>query len=139
MILFDSSVLSQVFRRAAPEGRVVRAYRRLIKERAAVAIPGMVLQEVLSGVRSSKQFDSLLHVLSGFDLWLASARDHIEAALLTNRCYDYGIACSAPDALIATLAIDAKAELFTTDKDFHRIALHEPLKIFDFASYANAR
>jgi predicted nucleic acid-binding protein len=139
MILFDTSVLSQVFRRAARESAVVRAYRKLMTERSAVAIPGVALQELLSGVRSSKQFDSLLRALSGFDLWLASARDHIEAALLANRCRDRGMACSAPDALIAAIAIDSKAELFTTDKDFYRIADRESLKIFDFDAYSRKK
>jgi predicted nucleic acid-binding protein len=139
MILFDTSVLSLIFRRAQPESTVAEAYRKLMHERAAVAIPGIVLQEILSGVRSSKQFDLLIHSLLGFDIWLASARDHIEAAILANRCRENGIVCSIPDALIATLAIDGKADLFTTDADFGRIAWHESLNIFDFANYLQRR
>jgi predicted nucleic acid-binding protein len=135
MIFLDTSVLSLVFRRGERENSVVQAYQKLVRQRAPLAIPGIVLQEVLCGTRTSKQFDLLRHALSGFDIWLATARDHIEAALLANRCRDHGISCSAPDALIATIAIDANANLFTTDKDFQRIAHHEALILFDFQTY----
>ena len=138
MILLDTSVLSLVFRRPSngADSTVRRAYRRLIAEGAPVGVPGIVSQELLSGVRSPKQFDELLYVLVGFDILLASINHHVEAALIVNRCRKRGVACSAPDALIAALTMAANAELFTTDTDFHRIGRFESLKFFDFISYA---
>jgi predicted nucleic acid-binding protein len=138
MIVVDTSVLSLVFRRPSdPAHSAVRqAYRKLVSEIVPLAVPGIVLQELLSGVRSAKQFDELLYVLIGFDVLLAEVKHHIEAALIVNRCHKRGIACSTPDALIAALTVAENAELFTTDDDFQRLAAHEKLRLFDFASYA---
>lgn len=138
MIVCDTSVLSLVFRRSsvALETAVRRAYRRLILEAEPACVPGIVVQELLSGVRSAKQFDELLDVIMGFDILLAGVNHHIDAAQLVNRCRKRGIACSTPDALIAALTTAENGELFTTDQDFRRLAAHEPLRLFDFASYA---
>jgi predicted nucleic acid-binding protein len=138
MIVVDTSVLSLVFRRPsnAADSAVRQAYRKLISEGAPVGVPGIVVQELLSGVRSAKQFDELVYVLLGFEVLLAGVNHHIEAAQLVNRCRKRGIACSTPDALIAALTIAENAELFTTDDDFQRLARHESLRLFDFISYA---
>jgi predicted nucleic acid-binding protein len=132
MILFDTSVLSIVFRRKQkrPEPRVVHVYRRLIREDQEVAIPGIVVQELLSGVRTDAEFNALLQVVSGFDIRLALLGDHLAAAGLTNECRRAGVACSAIDALIAALAIESNAELFTIDRDFERIAKYTSLRLY---------
>jgi len=139
MIVCDTSVLSLVFRRSSVAGdsAVRRAYRKLIADGEPVGVPGIVLQELLSGVRSAKQFDALLYVLMGFDVLLAGVNHHVDAAQIVNRCRKRGIACSTPDAMIAALTMAANAELFTTDDDFQRLAQHESLRLFDFASYTD--
>jgi predicted nucleic acid-binding protein len=137
MIVCDTSVLSLVFRRSSvADSAVRRAYRKLISEAEPVGVPGIVVQELLSGVRSAKQFDELLYVLIGFDVLLASVNHHVDAAGIVNRCRKRGIACSTPDALITALTVAENAELFTMDEDFQRLAAYEPLRLFDFASYA---
>jgi predicted nucleic acid-binding protein len=138
MIVIDTSVLSLVFRRSsvAADTAVRRAYRKLISAAEPVGVPGIVVQELLSGVRSAKQFDELLYVLLGFDVLLAGVNHHVEAAQLVNRSRQRGIACSTPDALIAALVIAENGELFTTDDDFQRLVGQEPLRLFDYASYA---
>jgi predicted nucleic acid-binding protein len=138
MIVVDTSVLSLVFRRPseAADSTVRQAYRKLVSEIVPLAVPGIVLQELLSGVRSAKQFDELLYVLLGFDVLLAGVDHHVAAAQMVNRCRKRGVACSTPDALIAALTMAENAELFTTDDDFQRLARHEALRMFDFASYA---
>jgi predicted nucleic acid-binding protein len=137
MIVFDTSVLSLVFRRPSngPDSAVRRAYRKLVAEGAPVGVPGIVMQELLSGVRSTKQFDDLLYVLVGFEVLLANVNHHVDAALLTNRCRKRGVTCSTPDALIAVLTMAQNAELFTTDDDFRRMTQHESLRLFDVTSY----
>jgi predicted nucleic acid-binding protein len=138
MIVVDTSVLLLVFRRPAiaADSTVRRAYQKLVCETAPVGVPGIVMQELLSGVRSQKQFDELLYVMMGFELLLADVNHHIDAAMLVKRCRKRGIACSTPDALVAALTIAENAELFTTDDDFQRLARHESLRLFDFISYA---
>ncbi len=66
MILVDPCVWSLAFRR--PRARVhtspaVRRLRRLVDEDVPVGIPGIVLQELLSGVRDESEVDPLLPAL----------------------------------------------------------------------------
>lgn len=127
MILLDTSVLSLALRRrqapaAGMEGRTVSALVWMVMEDQPLAVPGIVAQELLSGVRAPDQVERLEEVLSGFPLVLADEDDHREAARLANRCRAAGIAAAAIDCLIAAQALRRCAELFTADGDFARIA-----------------
>jgi predicted nucleic acid-binding protein len=134
MILLDTSVLSIVFRRKQkrPEPRVVHVYRSLIREDQELAIPGIVVQELVSGVRTDAELSALLQVVSGFDVRLALLADHLAAANVMNQCRRAGVSCTAIDALIAALAIGSSAELVTTDNDFQRIAGCTSLRLFAY-------
>jgi predicted nucleic acid-binding protein len=62
VILIDTSILSLAFRRTRPgpsEQRVRVVLEGLMAGEAPLGIPGIVVQEVLSGVRSEKQFAEL--------------------------------------------------------------------------------
>ncbi len=133
MILIDTSILSRVFRRAGPgagEVRLQNAMANLMTGDAGVGLPGIVLQEVLSGVRRDKQFVELEDRLtSSFAIVLASTNDHVAAARLRNTCLAKGCNVSAIDCLIAAVAIGGDHELLTSDDDFAAIARHSPLKV----------
>ena len=62
MILLDTSVLSRVFRRRRM-GPAERRFKSMVEElvagKAPLGLPGIVLQEVLSGIRSKRQFADL--------------------------------------------------------------------------------
>jgi predicted nucleic acid-binding protein len=125
MILVDTSVLSLAFRRKAkthPESPLVQILRSLIEQDQPVAIPGIVLQELLSGVRTTGEFERLLDLMEGFPLLPAAREHHLEAARISNTCRRAGVSVSAVDCLIAAMAIMAKSQLLTGDEDFERIA-----------------
>lgn len=103
----------------------------MIESDEEIVLAGVVLQEILSGVRGEEQFDRLRAVLAGFPLILATEQTHIEAARLANACRAKGVAVSTVDCLIAALAIEHNARIFTTDKDFVHMAAHCDLQIFD--------
>lgn len=134
MILFDTSVLSRVFRRRrmGPEEQHVQAVvEELMAGDVPLGLPGVVLQEVLSGVQSEKQFADLeRRLLASFSVLNPGTRDHVEAARLRNKCLAMGLAASGPDCLIASLAIAGNHELFAMDEDFRNLARHAPLKLF---------
>jgi predicted nucleic acid-binding protein len=134
VILLDTSLLSRVFRRKAPgieEQRLQLAVAKLLASDVPVALPGIVLQEVLSGIRTETQFVDLKeHLLASFAIVHPSTQDYIEAARLMNRCSAAGLNVSAPDCLIAILAISTDRQLFTLDDDFQAIARHAPLKLY---------
>ncbi len=133
MILVDTCVWSKVLRRpregeeSSAEAQVLR---RLIEADEEIGLPGIVLQEILSGLRDQAQFERLLIYLDSFPLILASRRTHIEAARIANACRRKGITTSTVDCLIAASAIEHDARLLTTDQDFTAMARHIDLKLF---------
>ena len=133
MFIIDTSVLSLAYRRrvkASPEPPLVQTFRRLIEEDLPMAIPGIVLQELLSGVRTPSEFERLQELMSGFPLVIATREDHVGAAKIANACHRAGIAASTVNCLIASMAVAAKSQLFTSDDDFERIAPHCGLELF---------
>lgn len=133
MILLDTSVLSLVFRRRGPrepEPAIVELVRRMVHEDMPLTVPGIVLQEVLSGVRGEAQFDLLRRVLEPFPILPAEQRHHVAAARIANACRRHGIATSVPGCLIAALTTDRDAPLLTLDEDFARMTPHCGLKLF---------
>lgn len=134
MILVDTSVWSLVFRRRGSESNEpdeARIFRDLIQADEEIALPGIVLQEILSGIREKAQFERLEDVLAGFPVILATQKTHVEAARITNTCRTRGIAVSAVDCLIAAMAIEHNAQLFTSDRNFVYMADHCALRLFE--------
>lgn len=133
MILLDTSVLSMAFRRRHPgneERRVQVAVEAFMAGDAAIGLPGIVLQEVLSGIRSEKQFVELRdHLVSAFAIVHPTTSDHVEAARLKNKCLAKGLNVSGIDCLIAAVAVAGDHELFAVDGDFVSIAKHAPLRL----------
>lgn len=134
MILFDTSVLSRVFRRRRPaaEERGLRAvFEELMASDVPLGLPGIVLQEVLSGIRSQRQLSDLTtKLLASFAVVPEGVPEHVEAARVKNTCLGKGLNVSGVDCLIAACAITGKHELFAVDEDFEAIAMHAPLRLF---------
>jgi predicted nucleic acid-binding protein len=133
VILLDTSVLSLAFRRRSPQVAhiAVAILERLIAEDQPMVVPGVVLQEILSGVRTRQEFDRLLGEMEGFQVVAARVEDHLKAAQVANACRSSGIASSAVDCLIAAQAINLGASLFTLDQDFGRMASCCELDLFE--------
>lgn len=134
MILFDTSVLSCVLRRRHPgpaERRLRAVFDELMASDDPLGLPGIVLQEVLSGVRSERQFAELSgRVLAAFSILPEGVSEHVEAARVRNVCLAKGLNVSGVDCLIAACAITGGHQLFTVDEDFEAIAKHTPLKLY---------
>lgn len=121
-VLVDTSVWSLALRRARRvDDRVPRELAELIDEGRTVMI-GSVRQELLSGIKSSKQFDALRSYLQDFpDLALESA-DYEHAARAFDACRERGIQGSNVDFLICAVAMRRKLAIFTVDTDFEHFA-----------------
>jgi len=134
VILFDTSVLSRVFRRKRPgaeERRLQAVFEDLMASDVPLGLPGIVLQEVLSGIRSHRQFSELAaKLLAAFTVIPEGIPEHVEAARVKNVCLGKGLNVSGGDCLIAACAITGNHELFAVDDDFEVIARHAPLKLF---------
>ena len=133
MILLDTSVLSAAYRRrrgSAPEPFAATHLRQLVKHNAPLAIPGIVFQELLSGVRTEEQFSRLQILLESFPIVSATPPDHVAAARLFNACRSKGVAATLIDCLIASQARARRASLWSLDQDFARIARIFELKLY---------
>lgn len=127
MILVDTSVwIDYLSRSPGPGGRELR---RLIIDREPLALTGIVVTEVLQGVmRQRQQVEALLLL---FDLIEPKGLEtYIAAAALHRLARAQGMTLSTVDALIAALAIEARAALFTLDRDFARIASITGLELY---------
>ncbi len=139
MILLETSLLELAYeRRTEAEPPAVAVLRALIRENVSLGIPGIVWQELLAGVRSESQFRQLEAHLAAFPLLLASQQNHAEAARIAAACATRRIECSAVQALVAAHTMDAKAPLFTLDRDYAAIARVAGFEIFDYRA-AEAR
>jgi predicted nucleic acid-binding protein len=96
----------------------------MVLEDMPVGVPGIVLQELLSGVRTEAEFTRLKAMMEGFPLVLAERADHVSAARIANGCARKGLPTSTVDCLIAALAVSRKAPLLTVDDDFAGMAPH---------------
>jgi predicted nucleic acid-binding protein len=125
-----------VFRRrrqSVEEQRLSQAVYELLAGEAELGLPGIVLQEVLSGIRSAEQFEATKQRLTAsFVIVLPTVSDFIAAARLKNECLSTGISLSGPDCLIAVLALAGDHELLTLDNDFALIAKQTSLKLYSF-------
>ena len=94
-------------------------------------MPGVVKQELLSGIRNRERFQKLLNLLSGFEPLLASESDHILAARYFNDCRSKGVQGSFIDFLICAQATNSKMSILTSDKDFENYRNVIPVRIWE--------
>lgn len=100
-------------------------------EEEDLGLPGIALQEILTGIRSDRQFANLESLLlASFRIVLPQTADHVEAARLKNKCLTEGLSVSGPDCLIATITMRGGHVLFTLDSDFASIARLAPLNLY---------
>ena len=108
-------------------------WRRLVEAGEAV-LPGVIRQEVLSGIRREEDFEELRKRLAAFRDVPVTEADFEEAARCFNRCRAKGLSLSAVDMFICAIAIRRRLPLFTLDADFRRLARVLPLRLHDAPS-----
>jgi predicted nucleic acid-binding protein len=129
LILVDSSVWID-FLSKAPSAAGVEL-RRMIQDAEPFALTGIVITDILQGLR--RDVARIEGYLSQWDMLEPKGFSTYRAAadiFRTGR--QKGIAMTTIDALIAAIAIEHNAALFTLDKDFPRLAgvVHLPLYVF---------
>ncbi len=132
-VLVDTSVWSLALRRkkgglTASEGLLVAELAELICEGRARLI-GLIRQELLSGIKTTEQYEKLRLHLRAFPDEVIDTSDYEEAARAGNRCRTKGIVVSIVDILLCAVAIKRQWAIFTTDPDFSNYAKVLPLPI----------
>lgn len=137
-LVVDTSVWSLVLRRPQvnEEDPHVRAFRQHLESGDGLFLIGNILQELLDGLPSTKQFDRLLSLLDPYPLLELERRTYIAAARLRSMCRAKGINAGPIDFLIAAACCQYGFPLLTADKDFMRIARHCDLVILPNSLHA---
>ncbi len=131
-IIVDTCIWSLAVRRNnIQHNAYINELQELIKE-IRVQLIGPVRQELLSGVKSKKQFDLLKTYLEAFDDLELGKEDYELAAEYFNTARKKGIQGSNTDFLICALSTKHNMPILTTDKDFSNfqtvfpVNLHSP-------------
>jgi hypothetical protein len=130
--LVDTSVWSLALRRRAEdlsetEGLLVAELSELIREGRACML-GLIRQELLSGIKTTEQYEKLRSTLRAFPDETLGTTDYEAAAKASNTCRSKGIAVSVVDALICAVALARDWSIFTTDPDFRKYRAILPIK-----------
>ena len=134
MILVDTSVWIDFF--SPSPGLGGGELRRMIEEAEPFALTGVVVTEILQGLRRDvhrmERFLSLWDMLEprGFSTYR-------EASAISRLARSKGISLTTIDTLIASIALEHHASLFTLDKDFSRIARITPLHLHSLVDPAS--
>ena len=127
MILVDTSVWIDFF--SSSPGWAGRELRRMIDESEPFAHTGVVVAEILQGL--TRNADRIEHLLSMWDILDPRGfSTYREAAAIYRLARSKGIALTTFDTLIAAIALENRAVLFSLDKDFSRIARLTGLRLY---------
>jgi len=78
---------------------------------------GQIRQELLSGIKTTEQYERLRVHLRSFPDEVVDISDYEEAAKSGSRCRTKGVAVSIVDTLLSAIAIKRQWAIFTTDAD----------------------
>ena len=129
MILVDSSVWID-FLGSVPSAAGAEL-RRMIADAEPFALTGIVVTEVLQGLR--RDVSRIEHYLSQWDmLEPVGCGTYREAAAIFRTARAKGVAVTTVDALIVAIALEHGATLFSLDQDFTRISGIVRLPLYSF-------
>ena len=131
--IVDTSVWSLALRRKAQdlnaaEKATVAELTELIKEGRARII-GLIRQELLSGIKTSLQYEKLRVTLRSFPDEPIDTSDYEAAAKASNDCRSKGVTVSIIDILICAIALARDWSIFTSDPDFKDYARILPIRL----------
>ena len=130
MILVDTSVWIDFF--SSSPGRAGNELRRMIDEVEPFALTGVVVTEVLQGL--TRDLSRIERFLSMWDLLEPRGfSTYREAAAISRLARSKGISLTTIDTLLAAIALERRASLFTLDKDFSRVARITTLRLHQLA------
>jgi predicted nucleic acid-binding protein len=126
LILVDTSVWIDFF--SPIPSRAGRELRRMIQEAEPFALTGVVVTEILQGL--TREVSRIERYLSMWEMLEPRGfSTYREASAISRLARSKGISLTTIDALIAAVALDYGATLFSLDKDFSRIARITPLRL----------
>ena len=128
MVLVDTSIWIDFLQ--LPDSPAATALSSLIKDHNRVMLCGIVLQEILQGIRSKKSYELVRERLLKFPFVPTNRDTWLLAAELYRALRAKGITLPSTDVTIASIAIQNDLSFFTRDTHFEKVALHSALRLF---------
>ena len=104
----------------------------LIKDYNRAMICGIVLQEILQGIKDNRSYMYTKARLSKLPFLSANKETYIYASSLYRILRSKCVTIHSVDMTIAALSIVNEIPLFTRDKHFRTIAKHSELKLYNW-------
>jgi predicted nucleic acid-binding protein len=130
MILVDTSVWIDFLRGANSTER--RVLHELIENEEEISIAGIILTEILQGIREEKQFQIIRKYLLEFPVFEPKGiATYSEAAGIFRSCRKKGKTVrSTVDCMIAAICLENDLSVFHKDRDYDIIRECAGLKVF---------
>ena len=129
-VLVDTSIWSIALRRSGVPNQILVAELELLIKEVRVQLIGPIRQEILSGIKSEKQFLQLKSHLKAFPDYAIQTEDYELAADYYNICRRKGIQGSNTDFLICSISSNHNWPIFTLDQDFYHFQKLIAIKIY---------
>ncbi|HPQ38848.1 MAG TPA: PIN domain-containing protein [bacterium] len=129
MIIIDTSIWIMVLN-GTPHPKADRA-RDVITGSEDVGIPGIILDEILRGIRNDTHYEKIQsYLIEDFDYLEMTRSTFLQSAAIYRSLRKKGITLKNPaDCLIAASVLEYGATLLENDADFRKIAVEFPLQL----------
>lgn len=127
MVLVDTSVWIDFFQ--SPDTPAALELERLVKGHNRVVLCGVVLQEVLQGIRSDRNYRMVREHLLKFPYSPDNRETWLLGAEVYRQLRTRGITLPPVDVSIAAIAIHNDLTLFSRDAHFETVAHHTALRL----------
>lgn len=133
MTVVDTSVWIDLF--AGRDSPHVIVLESLIKQREDICLCGIILTEVLQGIRDDKEYSETESMLADLIFLPMTRETFLLAATIYRSLRSRGITIrNSVDCMIAAVCIEHKAELLHNDRDFDLLAAHSELEVVDVSA-----
>jgi predicted nucleic acid-binding protein len=129
VVVVDTSVWIDFFNNPELEGN--NRLEELIRDQNRAAICGVILQEILQGIRGQNSYELTRQRLLFLPFLEAPREVHLLAASIYRDLRKRGVTVPSVDAAIAAIAIHHGFPLFTRDDHFTEIARQTKLELFN--------
>lgn len=128
MVLVDSSVWIDYL--SLSSSQTEATLESLIRPNNQVVTTGVILQEVLQGIRNERSFRLTEKLLGKLPLVEPYPRTYVRAAEMFRRLASKGKSPTTIDTLLAALVAENRLRLFTLDREFEIFRSHFGLELF---------
>lgn len=128
MVLVDTSIWIDFFQNN--DSSHTNTLEGLIKNNNRAVICGVVLQEVLQGIKDHTSYELTKERLLKLPFLDTNKETYIYASSLYRTLRRKGVTIPSVDATIASVAVLNRIPIFTKDEHFKTIARYSELKLF---------